>query len=225
MSLSSVIDFETGRRAAAVWAAVLLVLLVLLSALVNARLLAVSDSLLLTIAQTPGSPPLDLVMVGISLLGSFEVTSIVMAALVAATALRRGNFSIELLTPVALLLGASVIEITAKLVIQQPSPPEALIRGPRVGVVVVTPYGFPSGHMVRATFVYGLVALRLFRRLRSSRWLWLCVLLVWAIGFSRVYLAHHWPADVAGGILLGGAALAISVALAPRASLGEDIAT
>jgi undecaprenyl-diphosphatase len=225
MSLPSVIDLDGLRRAAAIWTVVLLLLFLLLSAVVNARLLAVSDSLLLTIAQTPGSPPLDLVMVGISLLGSAEVTSIVMAALVAAVVVRRGRFSIDLLAPVVFLLAASAIEITGKLMIHQPSPPDALIRGPRVGVVVTTPYGFPSGHMVRATFVYGLVALRLVRRFPRRWWPWLCVLLVWTIGFSRVYLGHHWPADVAGGILLGGAALGLAVSVTPWAALGEDVRT
>jgi undecaprenyl-diphosphatase len=123
------------------------------------------------------------------------------------------------------LTAAVLVELAGKQIIHQPLPPAYLLRGPRVGVALSTPYSFPSGHMTRATFVYGLLALRLFRRPGSAWWLWLGVLLVWAIGFSRVYLAHHWPADVAGGILLGGAALALSLSLAPLASLGEDVGT
>jgi undecaprenyl-diphosphatase len=218
-------EVAAGRRVAAVWAVVLLLVFGLLAAAVNSRQLSLSDSVLLTIAQTPASSPLDLSMVVISLLGSAEVTTVVIAAMVGSTVWRRRGFSPDLLVPVVLLTAAVLVELAGKQIIHQPLPPAYLLRGPRVGVALSTPYSFPSGHMTRATFVYGLLALRLFRRPGSAWWLWLGVLLVWAIGFSRVYLAHHWPADVAGGILLGGAALALSLSLAPLASLGEDMGT
>jgi membrane-associated phospholipid phosphatase len=225
MRLVQAIDVELGRRAAAGWAVVLLLVFAVLAVWVNARGLAITDSLLLTIAQTPSGPPLDVVMVGLSLLGSVEVAGAVMLVLVARLVVLRGRLSLSLLVPVGLLLAATVVEVAGKLLVHQPSPPASLMRGPRVGFGVATAYSFPSGHMVRATFVYGLVALRAMRKYPSLWWPWVCVLVVWTIGYSRVYLANHWPADVAGGILLGGAALALTLALAPRASLGEDLPT
>lgn len=213
-------DFPT--RAAGAWAIVLLAVLAMLSAAVNARLLRVNDELLFGVAQAPAGSVLDAVMVLVSTLGSVEVTTVVMLALVALPMWRRRRLSIRGLFPLlvfALFIG---IEVVAKTVIRQPPPPEALNRGGHLGLGLVTPYSFPSGHLLRATLVYGLATLRWVRRGADLSWLWLCVAVIWLIGFSRVYLGQHWPTDVAGGILLGGAALAGTLALEPQAGLGEE---
>jgi len=60
---------------------------------------------------------------------------------------------------------------------------------------------FPSGHAQNAAAVWGLMALRTGdRRARLA-----IIALVLLIGFSRLYLGLHWPADVIGGLLLGAA--------------------
>jgi len=211
-----------ARRAAGAWAIVMLVVLALLSAAVNARLLRVNDLLLFGVAQAPANSALDVVMILLSMLGSGEVTTVVMLALVALPMWRRRRFSAVALLPLVVFVLSIGLELVGKAVIRQPLPPEALNRGGHLGIGVVTPYSFPSGHMVRATLVYGLVAVRWLRHGADPSWLWLSVAVLWLIGFSRVYLGQHWPTDVAGGILLGGAALAATLALAPKATLGEE---
>lgn len=221
MSLPPAGEFA-ARRAAATWAAIMIALLVLLTAAVNARALAVSDHLLLAVAQSPANPVLDAAMFGLSLLGSLEVTSLLMVALIFVPVLRRRKLTAEDLVPLLIFFVAVVIELAAKTRVHQPLVGVALERGPHIGFGVGTPYSFPSGHMVRATMLYALIALQLVVRGGRSYWLWACLALVWLIAFSRVYLGDHWPTDVAGGILLGGAAVGLSLAFAPRASLGID---
>lgn len=62
-------------------------------------------------------------------------------------------------------------------------------------------YSFPSGHSQGAASFYGAVAVYLRKKWVSI----LCIITILAVGFSRMYLGVHWPKDVVGGILLGGA--------------------
>ena len=62
-------------------------------------------------------------------------------------------------------------------------------------------YSFPSGHTANATVLFGCIAAKI-----KSRWKKvLLVFLILLIGFSRMYLGVHSPADVITSWVLGGA--------------------
>jgi membrane-associated phospholipid phosphatase len=202
-------------------AVVLLALFAILSVAVNAGVFNILDRRLLDTAQVPSGTALDAFMVTTSLLGSVEVTGVFIVAIVARALLRRRRLVASAVVPLVILIGASLIEVAGKALIHQPSPPESLVRGPRVGIGVATAYSFPSGHMVRSTMIYGLVTLRLLPQRGLVHWPWIYVLLIVLVGYSRVYLGHHWPTDVVGGMLLGAAALAGSLAAVQRSTTDE----
>jgi undecaprenyl-diphosphatase len=74
--------------------------------------------------------------------------------------------------------------------------------------VVASGFSFPSGHTFTAIATYGLLAALLAevlpRRLRPLPWLG-AALVVAVVGFSRVELGVHYPTDVLGSVLVGGA--------------------
>ncbi|WP_241680659.1 phosphatase PAP2 family protein [Pseudactinotalea suaedae] len=73
---------------------------------------------------------------------------------------------------------------------------------------------FPSGHTLNAVAVVGIIgyllALRRGRRARITI-VTAAVLYVLLIGFTRVYLGHHWLTDVLAGLVLGAAWLALVI--------------
>ncbi|MFZ5823300.1 MAG: phosphatase PAP2 family protein [Bacillota bacterium] len=64
---------------------------------------------------------------------------------------------------------------------------------------------FPSGHAQTPFIFWGAMALR-FRR---PWFTWFAAILVFFIGFSRLYLGLHWPIDTIGGFAIGALVLAL----------------
>ncbi|MFI9048839.1 phosphatase PAP2 family protein [Streptomyces sp. NPDC053427] len=78
---------------------------------------------------------------------------------------------------------------------------------------------FPSGHALSVTVAGGLVLWLLRRHGARSRRQWaartIVAVSVVGVGFTRVHLGVHWPSDVIGGWLLGGALVAGAAAAYP----------
>lgn len=80
-------------------------------------------------------------------------------------------------------------------------------------LVTLSSYGFPSGHTMGATLLYGLFALLAARTLKTGSARVACFvaagLLILMIGLSRIYLGAHFLSDVLGAIAAGIAWLAV----------------
>ena len=84
-----------------------------------------------------------------------------------------------------------------------------LIKRPRPDIWALTSvpdsYSFPSGHALITLVVFGMISYFLAehypkpkRIIYSS-----CLVLLFLVGLSRVYLGIHWPSDVLGGWIIG----------------------
>ena len=82
--------------------------------------------------------------------------------------------------------------------------------------VHATGYSFPSGHAMVSCAAYGMLVYLCYRILRAKQkptWYItpLAILLIAAIGLSRVYLGVHYITDVTAGFLAGGLWLLICI--------------
>jgi membrane-associated phospholipid phosphatase len=97
-----------------------------------------------------------------------------------------------------------------------------LVNRPRpsadlIYVSLELPYGsFPSGHVLNLTAGFGFAWYLAYGLLPPSPWrsatLWLVPIYLVLLGIARVYQGHHWPSDIAGGVLLGAIWLWLCIA-------------
>lgn len=121
----------------------------------------------------------------------------------------------------AFVLGLSVTYVVVIQVLKNafvhPRPPNAgiaptipwlptILKAAFENAVTAEGYGFPSGHALGTTIVWGGAALLTEYRTRRNRLLLACVVVV-LVSVSRLALGVHYPVDVLSGALLGAIVL------------------
>lgn len=146
----------------------------------------------------------------LSLLGSPVPWGIAAVAITALVLRRELALAV---TWIAAFGGGKVVEIVLKAIVHRPRPPYA------AGVLEHYSFSFPSGHAMGSILCYGMLAYTLTTlwdpARRHRRFVWLCTaVVVGLVSASRIYLGVHFPTDVAGGLLAGGAWLLLSITIA-----------
>jgi membrane-associated phospholipid phosphatase len=112
----------------------------------------------------------------------------------------------QLLTLALTVGGGSVLNILLKHFFHRQRP---VLENP---LVTLSSFGFPSGHTMGSTLLYGLLAVFVAQSVRTWRLRALvsCLAAFWValIGLSRIYLGAHYLTDVLGAIAVGLAWLA-----------------
>lgn len=107
--------------------------------------------------------------------------------------------------------GADILNNGLKILFERPRPDMV------EHLITEESFSFPSGHAMGSIILYGGLAFLINHLLslqKNPRRILIVVtsLLALSIGLSRLYLGVHYPTDVLGGFLMGGAWLSLSIA-------------
>ena len=107
------------------------------------------------------------------------------------------------------LVSGEIIKELLKLIFHRARPDATF------ALISETGYSFPSGHAFMSVIFYGMICYFIYQMCKNkSQKIILLIttaILVFLIGYSRVYLGVHWASDVLGGWLIGGAILAFFI--------------
>mgnify|MGYP001183609843 CR=1 FL=1 len=153
------------------------------------------------------SDGLATVFTWITLLGKSQVVIVVIAA---ATVLlliwRRNMYILPLLIAVT---GSEIFTSLGKLTFHRPRP--------EMAIFAESSFSFPSGHATIAVALYGFISYILIRLTpswqRKVNIFFTGILMILAIGLSRIYLGVHYLSDVWSGYLVGAMWLIIAISI------------
>ncbi len=143
----------------------------------------------------------------VSHLGTYPVMG-ALAAILVILLWRRGERMYVFACLIA-MIGASMLNEQMKLLVHRPRPYWA------APLANESTFSFPSGHSLGAVVGYGMLVYGIFL-LNRRRSIWMTaaiggLIIVLAIGYSRMYLGVHFFSDVIGGFALGGFWLAACI--------------
>jgi len=105
---------------------------------------------------------------------------------------------------VILTMGSSLLSTVVKFIVNRPRPDQDIVK-----VLIQThQQSFPSGHVLFYVVFFGFLALLMYMFKHIGKKLRLtitagCMLMIFIIPISRIYLGAHWFTDVLAGFLLG----------------------
>ncbi|MFA6273342.1 MAG: phosphatase PAP2 family protein [Candidatus Paceibacterota bacterium] len=107
------------------------------------------------------------------------------------------------------IISSEIFTFLAKLAFHRPRP--------ELAYYLENDFSFPSGHATIAVAFYGFLAYILFRETKSRGQKVIAILggliIILAIGLSRLYLGVHYFSDIGGGYLSGALGLIIGITL------------
>jgi len=165
------------------------------------------DDTIISAVQGLENPALTSLMKFFTFIGSSMVV-IILSLILMFFLYKVLHHRLELILFIAAIGGAAVLNEILKHLFHRERP--HLHR-----LIDVTGYSFPSGHAMSAFAVYGILAFLLWRhissRLGRSVLIVFSIVMILAIGISRIYLGVHYPSDIIGGYFASGFWLACAI--------------
>ncbi len=218
MSASPLVGRHTYRLPVSGGRRVLSLVLLLLPALMLSALAAgpgqvPGDLTVMRFVQAEIPAELGWLFEAVNLIGATAGSIIVTLALTTLLAVSR-RFDLALIVFATLPL--RLVNFGLKALNDSPRPPEHLVRVTESA----NGLGFPSGHTMGSTLLYGVLLILATRHI-TSRPLRLAAQIVSAAmialaGISRIYVGAHWPSDVLGGYIWGVIAILVVFIAARR---------